>query len=91
MKNTIETFAALPSCHLEVTTLVVPGLSDDDAQMDGMAAWLATLDSAIPYHLTRFFPRHRMSDSDPTPISTLKRLQTVASRHLDDVMLGNVW
>ena len=90
VRCTIEALAASPSCHVEVTTLVVPGLSDDDAQIDAMARWLASLDPSIPYHLTRFFPQHRMRDAAPTPVSTLHRLASVASRHLDTVLLGNV-
>ena len=90
VRRTIEELAAMPMCHLEVTTLVVPGLSDDDPQVDEMARWLASLDPAIPYHLTRFFPQHRMRDAAPTPIPTLHRLADVASRHLDTVLLGNV-
>ena len=81
-------FAA--GCHVEVTTLVVPGLSDDDGQVEAMSRWLSALDPAIPYHLTRFFPRHRMSDAAPTPIATLHRLADIAREHLSDVMLGNV-
>lgn len=90
VKRTIARLAAAPECHLEVTTLVVPGLSDDDEQVDAMAGWLASLDQAIPYHLTRFFPRHRMRDAKPTPIATLERLAAVASRYLPNVVLGNV-
>ena len=90
VKHTIRTLAELPSCHLEVTTLVVPGLSDDEAQIDAMARWLAELDPHIPYHLSRFFPRHRMLNTPPTPVRTLHKLADVASRHLHDVLLGNV-
>ena len=88
--RTIEKLAEMPTCHLEVTTLVVPGISDDGKRMDDMASWLASIDPSIPYHLTRFFPRHRMADAYPTPISTLRRMAEIASRHLDDVMLGNI-
>ena len=90
VKHTIRTLAESPSCHLEVTTLVVPGLSDDDEQIDALTRWLASLDPDIPYHLTRFFPRHRMSAGQPTPIQTLCNLAGVARQHLNDVMLGNV-
>ena len=88
--HTIEHLANTSTCHLEVTTLVVPGLSDDEGHMNDMAAWIASLDPAIPYHLTRFFPQHRMRDARPTPIETLRRLADIARTHLDDVMLGNV-
>ena len=90
VKRTIETFAALPTCHLEVTTLAVPGISDDDAQMDATASWLASVDPAIPYHITRFFPQHRMRSVPPTPIAALRRLADIAAQHMGDVMLGNV-
>ena len=90
VKHTIQTLAELPSCHLEVTTLVVPGLSDNEGQIDAMARWLARFDPHIPYHLTRFFGRHRMRDAQPTPVATLHQLADVARRHLADVMLGNV-
>lgn len=90
VRHTISALASMPGCHLEVTTLIVPGLSDDEAQIDSMARWLASLDPHIPYHLTRFFPRHRMRDSYPTPIPTLHKLVDVARLHLSDVMLGNV-
>ena len=90
VKRTIEALAALPGCHLEVTTLVVPGLSDDEGQVEAMARWLASLNPHIPYHLTRFFPRHRMADAAPTPVATLHELGNVARRHLCDVLLGNV-
>jgi len=90
VKRTIELLAEMPTCHLEVTTLVVPGLSDDEAQIEEMALWLASLDSSIPYHLTRFFPQHRMTDVAPTPHATLEHLKTIAERHLETVLLGNV-
>ena len=90
VQNTIARLVEQPSCHVEVTTLVVPGISDDEEQIDAMARWLASLDQHIPYHLTRFFPRHRMRNAQPTPVRTLYELADVARRHLDDVMLGNV-
>ena len=89
VRRTIATLAAAPACHLEVTTLVIPGLNDDGATIDAAAAWLASLDPAIPYHLTRFFPCHRMADRPPTPVADLHRLAAVARRHLGDVLLGN--
>ncbi|MEG0990855.1 MAG: hypothetical protein RSN88_08345 [Gordonibacter sp.] len=89
VKVTIEMLAGAPSCHLEVTTLVVPGMNDAVEEIDAAAAWLASLDPSIPYHLTRFFPSHRLRDRPPTPVSTLRELRRVARRHLDDVLLGN--
>ncbi len=90
VKRTIETLAILDTCHLEVTTLVVPGLSDDPEQIDAMAQWLASLDPSIPYHLTRYFPRHRMMDVPATSVPLLYELADIARNHLSDVIIGNV-
>ena len=90
VKRTIETLVGEGTCHVEVTTLVVPGLSDDPEQIDGLCAWLAGVDAGIPYHLTRFFPHYRMADVPPTPLSTMHELARVARRHLGDVLLGNM-
>lgn len=89
VRRSIERLAAAPSCHLEVTTLVIPGLNDDVGQIAEAARWLASLDPGINYHLTRFFPQHRMADRPPTPIATLKEAADAARRYLRDVRLGN--
>lgn len=90
VKRTIEKLGSSGTCHLEVTTLVVPGLSDDERQIGLMANWLASIDESIVYHLTRFFPRHKMTDASPTDISVMGRLAERASAYLDNVLLGNV-
>ncbi len=90
VKATIAAMAACPSCHLEVTTLVIPGINDSPEEIDAASAWLASLDPNIPYHLTRFFPRHRLQNLPPTPLDTLRKLKSVAEKHLNDVLLGNV-
>lgn len=89
VKHTIEVLAATPSCHLEVTTLVIPGLNDSDQEIAEAAQWLASLDPSTPYHLTRFFPCHNLADRPATPVETVRRLADVARRHLDHVFVGN--
>ena len=88
-KRTIRLLATTPTCHLEVTTLIIPGENDAPEEMDAEAAWLASLDKAIPLHITRFFPNLHMDDRDPTPISTIHALADVARRHLRYVYVGN--
>ena len=88
VKNTIE--QAHEGAHVEVTTLVIPGVNDDMELLNEEAAWLASIDKDMPLHLTRFFPQYRYADRPATPLETLYRAQEVASRHLDDVLLGNV-
>lgn len=90
VKQTIALMADQPTLHLEVTTLVIPGLNDDPEEIRAAASWLASLDPTIPYHLTRFFPQHRMQDRPPTPRRTLEKLAAAANQHLNTVILGNV-
>ncbi len=58
--------------------------------MDREAAWLAALDPELPLHISRFFPRYRMRDRSPTPVSTLIRLRDAAKKHLQYVYTGNI-
>ena len=76
--------------HVEVTTLVIPGLNDDSELMGDEAQWIASISPDMPLHLTRFFPCYKYFDRRPTPLETLYELQEVARRHLSDVLLGNV-
>ena len=51
--SAIKAFAGTPSCHLEVATVVVPGLNDSEHEVSAMAHWLASLGSTIPFHLVK--------------------------------------
>jgi pyruvate formate lyase activating enzyme len=86
---TIRTLAAA-GCHVEVTTLVIPGKNDADADIDAIAATVAGISREIPLHLTRFFPRWRMAGAKATPLETLRRLERVAKGRLRRVVVGNV-
>ncbi len=88
VKHTIE--QARENAHVEVTTLLVPGVNDDMELLDEEAAWLAGIDPDIPLHLTRFFPQYRYADRPATPLPTLLEAQSVAQQYLNDVLLGNV-
>ncbi|MCH4239041.1 MAG: AmmeMemoRadiSam system radical SAM enzyme [Oscillospiraceae bacterium] len=87
VRHTIE--LAVSACHVEVTTLAVPGFSDSVEEMDAEAQWLASIDRAIPLHITRCFPRYRMQDGQPTPVSTVKQLCETAGQYLQYVYAGN--
>lgn len=75
-------------CHVEVTTLVIPG--ENETHVAPLAKWLASIDPAIPLHLSRFFPRHRYTDKMPTPKETLYRLADIARQYLTHVFIGNI-
>jgi len=88
VKATVEYAAAC--CHVEITTLVVPGDNDGAAEMEALTDWLASISPEIPLHLSRFFPRYRLTEKPPTPIETLNKLTAIARRRLRYVYIGNV-
>jgi len=84
--NTIK--EASKTCHVEVTTLVVP--DENDNEVEEIAKWLSEINPSIPYHLSRFFPRYKYSGSAATPPELLYKLKEKAEKHLKYVHLGNV-
>lgn len=80
---------AARTCHVEVTTLIVPGENDSPEEMRELSGWLAGIDPEIPLHVSRFFPRHRMQDRPPTPTETVFRLADIAREKLSYVYTGN--
>ncbi|MBR3569692.1 MAG: AmmeMemoRadiSam system radical SAM enzyme [Oscillibacter sp.] len=81
--------AAEAGCHVEVTTLLVTGENDGAEEIAALSEWLASVDPAIPLHLSRFFPRYRVADKPPTPVETVYRLADVARKRLSFVYTGN--
>lgn len=75
--------------HVEVTTLIVPGFNDSEADLVHQAQWMASLSPDLPLHLSRFFPRHLVSDRPPTDVSLIYHLRQVASHYLNYVYTGN--
>lgn len=80
---------AAEQCHVEVTTLLVPGENDSMEEIQELACWLANVDPNIPLHLSRFFPRYQMTDHPPTPIDRVYRLAEAAKVYLAYVYTGN--
>ena len=87
VKRTIELSAS--RCHIEVTTLIVPHVNDTTDEMDRLATWLASIGGDIPLHISRFFPRHKMTDTAATPLNTIFSLADIARKHLSYVYEGN--
>ena len=80
---------AAEQCHVEVTTLLVPGENDSVEEVRALAQWLASVDPDIPLHLSRFFPRYEMRDRPPTPVQDVYRLADEARAWLTYVYTGN--
>ncbi len=75
-------------CHVEVTTLIVPGKNDGEDEIVELSSWLADLDPEIPLHISRYFPRFRFRE-EATPVETVYRLAAVARQYLKYVYEGN--
>jgi pyruvate formate lyase activating enzyme len=77
---------------IELTNLIIPGINDDLDMIRRMCRWMRDNNmEETPLHFSRFFPQYRMSDVQPTPISTLKEARQIAlDEGLKHVYLGNV-
>ena len=84
---------AVKHCHVELTTLIIPGENDSEEEMRKMSAWIHGLEAAngknIPLHISRFFPRFKMTDRDATDVRKVYRLAEVAREELEIVYTGN--
>ena len=87
VKNTIQ--IAAQSCHVEITTLVVPNLNDSEEDMRAESNWIASISKEIPLHVSRFFPRYKVTDRPPTDVKKVYRLAEVARENLKYVYTGN--
>ncbi len=87
-QRTIQ-MAAEAGVHVEVTTLVVPGISDDINEFCAEVDWLAGVSREIPLHLSRYFPRYQYKAS-VTQLDKLYELQKIAQKRMKYVYLGNV-
>ena len=89
---------AVKTCHVEITTLIVPGENDSEEEIREISGWIAglkdakgnTIGKSIPLHISRFFPRFHMTDRDATEVRSIYRLSEVARDSLDFVYPGNV-
>jgi pyruvate formate lyase activating enzyme len=79
--------------HLEVSTLMVTDLSDDERTAEKMADFvLERLGPEVPTHFVRFHPDYKMTNTIRTPIDRLERARRVAiDRGVHHVYLGNVY
>ena len=85
--------SAAETCHVELTTLIVPGENDGEEEMRSLSEWASRLRNPdgeeIPLHVSRFFPRFRMRDREATDVGTVYRLAEVARENLKYVYTGN--
>jgi pyruvate formate lyase activating enzyme len=77
---------------VELTTLLIPGLNDSDAEITAMTAWITKeLGPDVPLHFTAFHPDYKMTAIPATPLATLTRARKIAQNAgLRYVYVGNV-
>jgi len=76
---------------LEVTTLLIPGRNDEEAELRDLARFLRELDPQIPWHVSAFHPTYRMTDRGRTPVGSLRRAREIGREEgLEFVYTGNV-
>ncbi|MBQ6478497.1 MAG: AmmeMemoRadiSam system radical SAM enzyme [Erysipelotrichaceae bacterium] len=82
---------AVKHCHVELTTLIIPGENDSVEEMKAMTAWIASLENGrdIPLHVSRFFPCFHMTDREATDVKKVYELAETAREQLKYVYTGN--
>ena len=88
---------AVQICHVEITTLVIPGENDSEEEMRQISEFIAGLKNAegqmigeeVPLHISRFFPCFHMTDRNATDVGLIYRLADVARERLKYVYTGN--
>jgi pyruvate formate lyase activating enzyme len=80
------------SVWFELTTLLIPGQNDSNAELEEATRWVVEhLGPDVPWHFTAFHPDYKMLGMDRTPTSTLQRACDIARRAgMNHVYTGNV-
>ena len=90
--ETLEYIRHETDTWLELTTLLIPGENDSDAELDAMTRWVVErLGPDVPMHFTAFHPDWKMRTTAPTPAATLTRARHIAmSNGVRYAYTGNV-
>lgn len=88
VKSTITTMYE-KGIHVELTHLVVPGITDDPQSFLSMVRWIGSLSHDMVLHLSRYFPNYRWHEP-ATSLTLIRTFEEIARDHLDFIYLGNV-
>jgi pyruvate formate lyase activating enzyme len=90
--DTLEYLVKETTVWTEITTLLIPGKNDSDAELNAQCAWIAAhLGPDVPLHFTAFHPDWKMTNIEATPAATLTRAREIGIAHgLRYVYTGNV-
>ncbi|MCX6739736.1 MAG: AmmeMemoRadiSam system radical SAM enzyme [Candidatus Parcubacteria bacterium] len=78
--------------HLEITTLIIPGLNDNDQELINIAKFIKNeLSADVPWHVSRFFPQYKLADQNPTEEELIYKAISIGKEvGLNYVYGGNV-
>lgn len=90
--ETLEYLHHETAVWLEITTLLIPGENDSDAELEQLTQWIVEhLGPDVPLHFTAFHPDFRLLDKPPTPPETLRRARQIGLKNgLHFVYTGNI-
>ncbi|OQY16647.1 MAG: AmmeMemoRadiSam system radical SAM enzyme [Anaerolineaceae bacterium 4572_32.2] len=91
VKRNIAHIARESDIWIEITTLLIPGLNDSEDELRAMAAWLASVDPGLVWHVTAFHPDYEMRDRPRTSQRALAQAYEIGKEAgLRYVYVGNV-
>lgn len=91
--NTLEYLIHESSVWTEITTLLIPGENDSDAELHAMTSWIAErLGANVPLHFSAFHPDYKLNKHPATSHDSLLNAKRIALENgLRYVYLGNVY
>ncbi|MDO8785459.1 MAG: AmmeMemoRadiSam system radical SAM enzyme [Syntrophales bacterium] len=76
---------------VEITTLLIPGLNDSEAELRQIAEFIYSLGAETPWHVSRFHPQYKMNTLPPTSVEVMRRAAQIGKAcGLKYVYIGNV-
>jgi pyruvate formate lyase activating enzyme len=76
---------------IELTTLLIPGENDSDEELKKLTKFIASVDNAIPWHISRFSPSYNMMDKESTSLEVLEKAKKIGEKAgLKYVYVGNI-
>lgn len=76
---------------VEVTTLIIPTLNDSEDELQKIAGFIKEVDKAIPWHISQFYPTHKLTTLSRTPVDKLHMAREIGVKAgLYYVYEGNV-
>ncbi|MCH8328924.1 MAG: AmmeMemoRadiSam system radical SAM enzyme [Nanoarchaeota archaeon] len=77
--------------RIEITTLIIPGKNDSDAELKKIANFISSIDKNIPWHVNAFHPDYKMVDIPSTSYETLNKAYNIGEKAgLKYLYVGNI-